>query len=80
MDVLYQIMIDYGVFGFFIATFLAGSFIPFSSEVVMIALITAGVDPVAFSFGGPSATPSVPCSTIGWAGWAIPDGLKNGPV
>ena len=52
MDVLYQIMIDYGVFGFFIATFLAGSFIPFSSEVVMIALITAGVDPVGLFFWG----------------------------
>ena len=52
MEVLYQIMIDYGVFGFFIATFLAGSFIPFSSEVVMIALFTAGVDPVGLFFWG----------------------------
>lgn len=45
MEVLYQLMIEHGVFGFFIASFLAGSFVPFSSEVVMIALISAGVDP-----------------------------------
>lgn len=29
----------------FIAAFLAGSFIPFSSEAVMVTLIAAGVDP-----------------------------------
>lgn len=45
MEVLYQLMIDHGVMGFFIAAFLAGSFMPFSSEVVMVALITTGVDP-----------------------------------
>lgn len=45
MEVLYQLMIDHGVTGFFIAAFLAGSFMPFSSEVVMVALITTGVDP-----------------------------------
>lgn len=45
MEVVYQLMIEHGVLGFFIAAFLAGSFMPFSSEVVMIALLTAGVDP-----------------------------------
>lgn len=45
MEVVYQMMIEHGVLGFFIAAFLAGSFMPFSSEVVMIALLTAGVDP-----------------------------------
>lgn len=45
MEALYEFMIQHGVGGFFIAAFLAGSFVPFSSEVVMVALITAGVDP-----------------------------------
>lgn len=45
MESLYQLMIEHGVSGFFVASFLAGSFMPFSSEVVMVALITAGVDP-----------------------------------
>lgn len=45
MEVLYQLMIEHGVAGFFIAAFLAGSFLPFSSEVVMMALLTTGVDP-----------------------------------
>lgn len=44
MEILYDLMIEHGVMGFFIASFLAGSFVPFSSEVVMMALITAGVD------------------------------------
>ena len=45
MELFYQLMVEHGVSGVFIACFLAGSFIPFSSEVVMVALITAGVDP-----------------------------------
>lgn len=45
MDVLYQMIIEHGVAGFFFASFLAGSFVPFSSEVVMVALLTAGVNP-----------------------------------
>lgn len=45
MEIIYQMMVDYGVAGFFVAAFLAGSFFPFSSEVVMVGLMTAGVDP-----------------------------------
>lgn len=45
MEAFYELMIQHGVMGFCVAAFLAGSFFPFSSEVVMVALITTGVDP-----------------------------------
>lgn len=45
MEFVYQCLIDYGIAGFFVAAFLAGSVFPFSSEVVMVGLATAGVDP-----------------------------------
>lgn len=40
-----EILIQYGAFGMFIASFLAGSFFPFSSEAVMLALMALGVNP-----------------------------------
>lgn len=45
MDALIDILISYGYWGMLIAAFLAGSFFPFSSEVVMVALDAAGLDP-----------------------------------
>lgn len=45
MDVFVQYLISYGGVGMFIAAFLAGSFFPFSSEVVMLGLLAAGADP-----------------------------------
>ena len=45
MDFIVNLLVDWGIPGMFIAAFLAGSFIPFSSEAVMITLIAAGVDP-----------------------------------
>lgn len=38
-------MVDWGYFGLFISSFLAGSIIPFSSELVMIALVQVGLSP-----------------------------------
>lgn len=43
MDAVISFLIEYGPFGMFIAAFLAGSFFPFSSEVVMIGLYESGV-------------------------------------
>lgn len=37
-------LISYGPFGMFLAAFLAGSFFPFSSEAVMLALLATGCD------------------------------------
>lgn len=38
-------LIQFGPFGMFVAAFLAGSFFPFSSEAVMLALMAMGVNP-----------------------------------
>ena len=42
---LVQLLIDWGYFGLFISALLAGSIIPFSSELVMIALVKVGLNP-----------------------------------
>lgn len=40
-----DILIECGPLGMFLAAFLAGSFLPFSSEAVMLALMAVGVNP-----------------------------------
>ena len=45
MGSLTEILMNYGYWGMLIAAFLAGSFFPFSSEVVMLGLLAAGLDP-----------------------------------
>lgn len=45
MDALIDFLISNSYWGMLIAAFLAGSFIPFSSEVVMVALEAMGLDP-----------------------------------
>ncbi len=48
MESLNQFFIDYGVIGMFVCAYIAGSFIPFSSEAVMVALLlTTGINPWA---------------------------------
>lgn len=46
MDALNEILINYGYWGLLLSSFLAASILPFSSEVVMVALLAAGLDPV----------------------------------
>ncbi|MBR1668426.1 MAG: DedA family protein [Bacteroidaceae bacterium] len=46
MDSLNQFFLEYGYLGMAMASFLAGTFVPFSSEAVMATLIaTTGMDP-----------------------------------
>lgn len=45
IDTLIQLLIDWGYVGLFISALLAGSIIPFSSELVMLALIKVGLSP-----------------------------------
>lgn len=40
-----DILLGYGYWGMLLAAFLAGSFFPFSSEAVMLALLAAGLEP-----------------------------------
>lgn len=46
MDTLIQLLTEYGYLGMLAAAFLAGSFFPFSSELVMVGLMAAGLDPL----------------------------------
>ena len=46
VDSLVQLLIDWGYLGLFISALLAGSIVPFSSELVMIALVKVGLSPV----------------------------------
>lgn len=49
VDTLIQLLIDWGYAGLFISALLAGSIVPFSSELVMIALVKVGLSlPFAF--------------------------------
>jgi membrane protein YqaA with SNARE-associated domain len=41
-----QLLIDWGLPGLFISALLAGSIVPFSSELVLVALIKLGLPPV----------------------------------
>lgn len=41
-----QLLIEWGLPGLFIAAMLAGSIVPFSSEVVLVALIKLGLNPI----------------------------------
>ena len=43
VDTLVQLLIDWGYVGLFISALLAGSIIPFSSEIVMVALVKVGL-------------------------------------
>lgn len=46
MESLNEFFIQYGYYGMAMASFLAGTFVPFSSEVVMgVLLVTTGMDP-----------------------------------
>ncbi len=46
MDALIDFLAGYGYWGMLVVGFLAGSFIPFSSETVMITLWATGLDPL----------------------------------
>ena len=45
VDTLVQLLIDWGYVGLFISALLAGNIIPFSSEIVMVALVKVGLSP-----------------------------------
>lgn len=44
---LIQLLIDWGIPGLFLSALLAGSIIPFSSELVLVALVKVGLSPTA---------------------------------
>lgn len=46
MDAILQFLIDWGYLGMFLSALIAGTVVPFSSEAVLVACITMGLDPV----------------------------------
>ena len=70
IDALVQWLIDWGYPGLFLSAFLAGSLIPFSSEIVLLTLVKLGLNPMAClvlatlgnTLGG------MTCYGMGWAG------------
>ena len=46
MDVIIHFLIEHGLWGMFIAAFFAGSILPLASQVVLSALVAAGVAPL----------------------------------
>lgn len=70
IDTLVQWLIDWGYPGLFVSAFLAGSLIPFSSEIVLLTLVKLGLNPMTClmlatlgnTLGG------MTCYGMGWAG------------
>lgn len=52
MDAIIDFLTGYGYTGMLLAAFLAGSFFPFSSEMVMAGLMATGLDPIKLAFYG----------------------------
>ena len=52
MDAIIEFLTGYGYTGMLLAAFLAGSFFPFSSEMVMAALMATGLDPIRLAIYG----------------------------
>ena len=46
MEILIDWLTQYGYLGMLVAAFIAGSFLPFSSEAVMVGLMAAKLDPM----------------------------------
>lgn len=45
VDQLIQVLIDWGYVGLFLSALIAGSILPFSSELVLVALVKLGLSP-----------------------------------
>lgn len=70
MDALVDILLQYGYVGMFIAAFLSGSVVPFSSELVMFGLIKVGLEPLATMLVGTlgNTLGSMTCYWVGLLG------------
>ena len=70
IDTLVQWLIDWGYPGLFLSAFLAGSLIPFSSEIVLLTLVKLGLNPmvclVLATLG--NRLGGMTCYGMGWAG------------
>jgi membrane protein YqaA with SNARE-associated domain len=70
METLTQILVDWGIPGMFFSAILAGSILPFSSEIVLITLVNLGVSPTALLIAATvgNTIGGMTCYYIGWLG------------
>jgi membrane protein YqaA with SNARE-associated domain len=70
IEQLSQILIEWGIPGMFFSAFLAGSILPFSSEIVIVALIKLGVSPVSLLIAATigNTMGGMTCYYMGWLG------------
>ena len=70
IDTLVQWLIDWGYPGLFLSAILAGSLIPFSSEIVLLTLVKLGLNPticlILATLG--NTLGGMTCYGMGWAG------------
>lgn len=66
MDTLIPYLMDYGYWGMFVSAFIAGSFFPLSSEVLLVGLLATGLNPVCLL---------VAASTGNWGGSMLNYGI-----
>ena len=67
METVTQFFIDWGYWGLFVSTLVAGSILPFSSEAVMVILVGMGLDP-AWCLVAASAGNTLGGMTCYWMG------------
>ena len=69
---------EYGYWGLLLASFLAATVLPFSSEVVFAALIAAGMDVwTSVFYATIGMLPEEPL-VIMWGNWEKPNGWRGG--
>ncbi len=70
IESLSHILIEWGIPGMFFSAILAGSILPFSSEIVLVALINLGVSPVSCLIAATlgNTIGGMTCYYMGWLG------------
>lgn len=70
MDVFVDLLLNYGYVGMMIAAFMAGTVFPFNSELVMLGLAAAGLDPWGLIIWGTigNTAGGMTCYAMGWLG------------
>ena len=68
MEAITEFLIDWGYWGLFLSAFIAGSVLPFSSEAVMVVLVSMGLDPAGCIAAVGNTLGGMTCYWIGTLG------------
>lgn len=82
MEAILQFFVDWGYPGLFLAAFIAGTVLPFSSEAAMLLLVQLGLDPVwcVLTATAGNTLGGMTCYWIGTRGkteWVVKLGVSN---